>query len=260
LIASFALLVTPPRADAVIITDGLLYEWTLDEIGGTTATDSIAGRDMQSFGGPTTGVPGIEGTAYSFDGTDDYLAAPSANETFGTGDFTICAWIRTSSPQTKVADIFLHQGDAGWFELYLNYDGTPAFYGQDYHTNGYFFADGTAPINDGRWHLVSLVRQGDSVFLYVGAQEVASVLIPQIQTLSGTGGLLIGGASYGSHYLGLIDDVAVYDRALSPAEIASNAVPEPSAPVEVFGGIAGLLAIARRRWDPCEVDSTRALI
>ena len=245
LLGFISMIVAPSQGVAVVVTDGLLYLWSLDETTGTTSFDSIAGRNMESRGGPAVGVPGISGSAYAFDGTNDYLTAPSGPETFGAGDFTLSVWVRTTSSQTKLANLLFHQSSAGWFELTLQYDGRPYLFAQDYQTRAAVSLSGGMPLNDGQWHLLSLVRKGHSAFLYADSTLVASVSNELLNTVSGTGGLLIGGSSQG-YYKGTIDDVAIYSRALSPSEIASNAIPEPSTTILLLGGACAFLTARKR--------------
>jgi hypothetical protein len=244
---------TPAVGRATVVTDGLVYEWSLNEASGTTAVDAVSGRHMQDHGSPSRGVPGISGGAYAFDGVDDYLASASSLETFGSEDFTLSAWVRSSAPQDKVATILFHQSSAGWFELALSYDGKPYFFAQDYQTTGYISLGGGPRLTDGQWHLVSLVREGHSAYLYADALLVASGSNDLLGTVTGTSGLFIGGTSRQSYYDGAIDDVAVYSRALSPNEIAANAVPEP---MSLFLTIAGLCSImSGTRFRRCPHDS-----
>ena len=80
------------------IADGLVAYWPLDEGGGTTTADASGnGNDG------TLNLPGWDsgkfGGALNFDGVDDYVDCgnPSILD-FGTGDFTISAWIKTTAP------------------------------------------------------------------------------------------------------------------------------------------------------------------
>lgn len=247
LLGFISMIVAPSRGVAVVVTDGLLYLWSLEETTGTTSFDSIAGRNMESHGTPAVGVPGISGNAYAFDGTNDYLTAPSGPETFGAGDFTISAWVRTTASQTKVATLLHHKSSAGLFELALGYDGRAYFFARNDQTNNYVSLSGGVPLNDGQWHLISLVRQGDSAALYANSTIVDAESNPLLNTVSGMGGLYIGGRSQpGYYYKGTIDDVAIYSRALSPTEIASNAIPEPSTTILLFGGACAFLAARKR--------------
>ena len=61
-------------------------------------------------------VPGKVGEAFSFDGVDDYVSVPdSLNLNFGTGDFTVDAWIKTSADTTNVQQI-VQKTRTGTFE------------------------------------------------------------------------------------------------------------------------------------------------
>lgn len=75
-------------------------------------------------------------------------------------------------------------------------------------------------ITDGQWHDIGLVYDGSSKYLYVDGTEVAK---DNLDPLLGTdGGLYIGAGKTldaGSFWLGLIDDVRIYDEALSAEDV-----------------------------------------
>jgi hypothetical protein len=80
-------------------------------------------------------------------------------------------------------------------------------------------------ITDDQWHHVGFVCDGSYRFLYVDGIEVAKDTSIQTQPLmSSNGGLYIGSGKNldgGTFFFGLIDDVRIYDMALSSEEIAA---------------------------------------
>jgi len=76
-----------------------------------------------------------------------------------------------------------------------------------------------AVITDSQWHHIGLVWDGSYRTLYVDEIEAAKDAQPQSQPISANGGLYIGtgkGRETGSFWSGLIDDVRMYDRAVTP--------------------------------------------
>ncbi|MDI1476532.1 DNRLRE domain-containing protein [Polyangium sp. y55x31] len=71
--------------------------WPFDESTGPASVDELGGFNGAWMNGPTP-VPGVFGTALSFDGINDWVSVPSAaGLNFGTGDFSLSFYIRTTA-------------------------------------------------------------------------------------------------------------------------------------------------------------------
>lgn len=223
--------------DAPPVTqNGLVAYWKFDEGSGTTAGDSSGnGND-----GTLTGTPGPEwttgkiGGALSFDGTDDLvdvadeitLDIPTSN------GFTVGAWIKLSDV-TDYRIIVDKRSEGTWegYYLYVRPDGKMRFGIEDIVDNNPVII-GTTNVADGNWHYVVGVRDvaADKVRLYVdGSEDAPAVTDTTTGSLDSNHSLMIGRytqtANY--HFLGLIDDVRIYNRALSATEILSNYASQP---------------------------------
>ncbi|MHC4494231.1 MAG: hypothetical protein ACYSYM_00240 [Planctomycetota bacterium] len=80
------------------IAEGLVGYWPLDEGGGTTTADASGNGNDGTLNAPKWDA-GKFGSALNFDGVDDYvdLGNPPILD-FGTGDFTVSAWVKTTVP------------------------------------------------------------------------------------------------------------------------------------------------------------------
>jgi len=81
-------------------------------------------------------------------------------------------------------------------------------------------------IADGQWHHVGFVWDGSYRYLYVDGTEVAKDTQALAQLKYSNGGLHIGTSKKrdtGTFFSGLIDDVRIYNKALSPEQIAALA-------------------------------------
>lgn len=244
LLISAAMLLSQ-AAVAVNVTDGLIHLWHLDETSGSTAADSIGDWDLQVVGGATLGVPGFDGTGVLLDGgTNDRLESAPVVDDFLASDFTLSLWLYWVSLEGKPG-ILEFASNTGLRDLGLDLSYSDLKPRVDAHIGPGFFGWGSSKsINDGQWHLLSLVRRGNSAFLY----------LDDVQVGTGSGAFQQNGASAifrlgeygGTHQFGgIIDEVAIYNRALSPSEVAANAVPEPRT-VALLGLVAGVLAFPRR--------------
>src|SRR5215831_5796320 len=95
---------------------------------------------------------------------------------------------------------------------------------------------GSTPVDDGQWHHVAATYDSATMKLYVdGHLDASAPRTGQIQ--SGTSGILIGARSDGtnaSNFPGMIDELAVYSRAIGPAEVqALDALDAPCAAASV---------------------------
>ena len=139
----------------------------------------------------------------NFDGSDDYMQT-SSNITFAS-DFSLSFWIKP----TNFNDCwFANQGDASAF-ISSNNNG-------DIWLNGTVTGP-TVGITRGEWNHIFLSRSGSTITVYKkSATGNASGTITKSGTLSYN---LIGRySSSGFHYLGLMDEVAVFNTALSSTD------------------------------------------
>jgi len=192
----------------------LIAYWRLDETEGDTAYDSIGGEyDAGVFGGalwqPTGGQ--VDG-AILLDGIDDYISTPFIVNPAG-GKFSVFAWIKGGAPGQV---IFSQADNANWLlaealEGKLMTELQPAG-----RTGRSLISD--VVITDGDWHRVGLVWDYyQARMLYVDDVEVARDTPTSLE--SSEDGLYIGAGKdleAGTFWTGLIDDVRIYNRAITP--------------------------------------------
>jgi hypothetical protein len=194
----------------------LLAHWALDESEGGTAKDSVGGEDAFVIGEPVwqpTG--GMVGGALELDGVDDCIITSFALDP-SEGPFSILAWVKGGAPGQVV--ISHSQGFEGDNLLMVRAEGKLVTeFGSSDGTNNALLSE--TDITDGKWHRVGLVWDGSYRHLYVDGAEVASDAEPLNGLESGEGGVYIGasnGMEPGSLWSGLIDDVRIYNRVVSP--------------------------------------------
>ena len=191
----------------------LVAYWKLDETEGGIAQDSAGGKDATANGNPLWQPTGgkING-ALEFDGIDDYLSTPFILDPSAISGFSVFAWVKGIAPgqvvisQTGGANWLCASAGEGKLMTELKAPGrfgTPLF--------------SEAVIIDGEWHRVGLTWDGSTRTLFVDNVEVAK---GTQGTLPGSqGGLQIGAGKNletGSFWSGLIDDIKIYDRAVTP--------------------------------------------
>ncbi len=138
------------------IADGLVGYWPLDEGAGTTTSDSSGNGNDGTLNLPGWGS-GKFGGALDFDGTDDYVDCGNSSILyFGTGDFTISAWIKMPS-STEVHTIWAKGGDDSGGIRYTLSMGESNDHGISMLTDDNSDkerAEGATLVDDGLWHHV----------------------------------------------------------------------------------------------------------
>jgi len=206
--------VTPPS--------GMVSWWPLDETSGTTSVDIQDGNDGTHINGPTP-VPGKVSGGLSFDGSNDgVLIGNPAN--LQLQSFTFDAWIKRAS--TSVAG-----GGTGFQEGEIFVYGTNGYaFGLLGTTNELFlsktgvnFRSGGTTITDNtNFHHVAVTKSGSTVIFYVDGVASAPIFYnPGFSFTSVVAIGAVGDFNPPASFLGIIDEMEVYNRALSAGEIQS---------------------------------------
>ncbi len=228
--ASFGalLFLTVGDINAQVPTAGLIAHWAFDEGSGALAADSSGGGHNGTLVNGPTWTSGIAGDALSFDGIDDYVAIPdSVDFDFGNGDFTICAWFRTTVGLSEQYIIdFFRDGNFPHIEIYT---------GLPLHCLGSHLCGvgdvctriSNGIVDNGGWHhvVITLSHSVPNGFsLYVNGIKATSGTFSQLldgwDTISIAARVHVDG-TIDEPWNGDIDEVLVYDRVLSDSEIAN---------------------------------------
>jgi len=208
-----------------LVTGGLADRWSFDDGAGATASDSLQGGvDGTIYG--ATWVDGISGRALAFDGVDDRVVTPSHHNPEWEA-FTVSAWVYAELPSPGgwiVAKWHPYHGP-DWPNMWgvmlaPSLDGKPVF---SLRISDRGDLIGKTPIESGRWYNIVAVFDRGEMALYVNGALDASGTHPQTTVGEQTHDIYIGGADNPTGFFrGRIDEVWIYDRALTPEEIAWN--------------------------------------
>ncbi|MBI4903539.1 MAG: choice-of-anchor D domain-containing protein [Acidobacteria bacterium] len=200
--------------------------------GDGSASDLGGGNNATLVGGATF-APGRVGQAFQFDGTTGYARIGNPANLRFTNAVSIEAWInpratRTgvlSAITTKWAQIFADTPDSDSYGLWLNTTSAGVRLFSALHLTGAREPNvegGTIPLNT--WSHVAMTYDGASgrYTLYVNGQQVAAQTVPG-QIFASNRNVLIGreDSFLTRNFDGLIDEVGLYGRELSAAEIQS---------------------------------------
>jgi hypothetical protein len=197
-----------------------IAHWKLDETEGIVAHDSSGQHDGTLNGDPQwRPLEGQVGGALELDGIDDYIETGFVLSP-ADGPLSVFAWIKGGAPGQVI--ISQTDGIGGTGATWLGAD-----------SSGGNLMTGLAPppggrsvpkplvseivVIDNQWHLIGFVWDGSQRILYVDDVEVAKDTQTDLE--GSDNGLYIGTGKAmepGSFWSGLIDDVRIYDRAVTP--------------------------------------------
>jgi len=219
-----------------VISNGLVGYWTFD--GATTtwssATAGITGDlsgnfntgTLTNMNRATSPVVGKIGQGLKFDGANDYVQVASFMS--GLTTFSVSVWVKTTQSSTPTNDydspaIFGTNQGGGTSQDFMLLNRTGNFYWFDEFGAGEnSFASGVT-ISDNRWHHIIAVRSTTSLTFYidgvsVGTDTTGSSGVRNDWEGIGYAPFTAGGTS--QFFNGSIDDVRIYNRALSAGEVA----------------------------------------
>jgi hypothetical protein len=162
-------------------------------------------------------------SALSFNGTTAYVNL-SNRSTSVVDNFTIIAWIKPNLPQTTGFVYYNGNDSGGWGMAVGNTsDGSGSKLVGLYGTIAWIQPD--VNLTNGVWQHVAMVRRSGTVYFYLNGVETASVTNTPNTPTSGRatiGGQLDTSNNPQRYYNGILDEVKVYNRAYSGAEIVSD--------------------------------------
>ena len=200
--------VTPLCAPA---PPGLVSWWP-----GDGNANDLAGINNGTLVNGTTFAPGKVGQAFSFDGADSLVQAGTTGLPTGNSDRTLEFWTRIDSVVASEA-FFAGYGTFGSFTqtYHVGATGTAPFFSQ------WGSGVGAPSLTTGTWHHVAVTNVGAAVRLYIDGALAGSGSLT-INTPAGTQfymGRIPGSLGDSRRLQGLVDEPAVYARALSASEI-----------------------------------------
>jgi len=220
LIGGLIMLQMSQVAEAAILDPhpGLVGWWRLDEGEGNVAEDSSEFGNHGTIYGATW-VEGKHGKALSFDGTDDYINILHANVlTFTFENFSICFWLK---PADVTSVMVLQKGNYktdGWY-VFISADSRMQLATCQDGATQFIETPASEFVTDTWYHCV-LVRNSSTGKVYVNGTDRTDGTPSVTNPLSNTRPLQFARDIWGaSFHLGVIDEVRIYNRALSAAEI-----------------------------------------
>jgi len=172
-----------------------------------------------------------ENNAAVFNGSGGLIVADHAAMNFGANDYSVAVWVKTT--QSKRMMIWAESGDLGsrdnqtWLRLGANTTTQLVGFATEDATGGSFLGLSEAEkgkLHDNKWHHVVATRSGLKTIVYIdGVKAKEANSGSGVKIVSNTGvfkiGLQRGATSDSNFFDGMLDDLVIYNKALSAAEV-----------------------------------------
>lgn len=206
----------------------LVAHWKLDDnAANTTVTDELATYGLTLNGGDNTSAKSVaakDGNGFQFNGTDDYCSRTTAIG-YRNGAYTIAAWVKgVAQSDTKIFGNGANPSTNNEFSIGTGATTTSKCRIRVRNNDGTYAiqAESTTTVFDDTWHHIAFVNDGDgNARLYVdGVEDATNFDYTHVDTSPNR-------TSIGAHlrstaagfFNGIIDDVRVYDNALSQSDV-----------------------------------------
>ena len=214
--------------------DGLVLHYAFD--GGSVAGDTVKDLSGQGNDGEINGGAKVVGEGLEFDGADGYVGTEALDiRTGGIKPFTALCWFKTD--ESKNGPLWMW-GDnptpstSSDAEAPVGWRTSTGNFAAGFYVNGHMYADAEDTYADGDVHFVAQVGAEDVGHLYIDGEQISSATAGYIY--SSAPYFLIGARTKNSgsdiddveYFKGVIKQVALYNVALSEADISAIAAEE----------------------------------
>jgi hypothetical protein len=219
------------------LSNGLVAYWKMDESAANSCTggvndscDSSGNANDGAWSGNTTIATTAKfNSATTFDGTNDNIRAAETTSTDiggNTSSFTVSAWFKTTTNFGSDTTLVSKSDSSGAYPFELVLTSSEALAFGNYDGTNFSTATTGVSYNDGVWHHALGVRDTVSkkLLLYVDGQLAASANDDSTVATDNNDDLSVGASGVGyieQDYNGQIDEVRLYNRALSAQEAIS---------------------------------------
>ncbi len=220
----------------VFAISGLVAAYSFDEGTGTTVTDLSGNNNNGTLVNATWTTSGKFNKALSFNGTNARVAVPDSASLRLTTGMTLEAWVRPSTVNSAWRDVIYKGGNDNYLlEGTTEHNGVPGGGATLGSADTITFA--TSPLTVNTWAHLALTYDGATLKFYVNGVQVSSTAHTG-NILTSSTQLQIGGDTFwGQYFAGLIDEVRIYNVALTAAQVQTDmntgvgtATPDTQAP------------------------------
>lgn len=204
------------------ISKGLVAYWSFDNSDATD--DSGNGHNGTIYGNPKC-VKGVSGRAYRFDGIDDYIEVPDSNSLDILKEISITGWVNVNSYTDEWLGIVNKANSDGndTFEICIHASKYLHFPLNFQSSGRSCYNSDPGSFNEGEWHFFGAVYDGTHVRIYIDGILTNSYTSVDEPLNINDHNLIIGAEKETfngpHHFNGILDEIRIYNRALSESEI-----------------------------------------
>jgi hypothetical protein len=239
-VALLAIAASPARANHSEVAG----QWHLDEVTQTGTTPDSSGHGSDANAGAVGLVPGKFGNAFEFNGSS-VVRAPT-NAALERQALTLLVWVKRSGSPGNNRYIVSKGGDgcnAASFALHTDSSGSPQFYIWDGTSAATSNEAPASDVWDNNWHALAASYNGSTLRMYLDGNEIGSGTPANLTikyATAPTTDISFGGYANQANcfpadfrYSGEIDEVRIYNRALSNSEVTQLSTASGSNPPQL---------------------------
>ncbi|HEY6503024.1 MAG TPA: Ig-like domain-containing protein [Chitinophagaceae bacterium] len=267
---------TSTPVNVTVNNTNLVAAYGFNENTGTTATDNSGNNNNGTLtNGPAWSASGRYGSAILFDGTNDYININDANSLDLTNGMTLEAWVNPSNLTGFKTVICKDRTTSNYTYTLAANNNTTNVNNQRPNSRIRIGSNnrtvtGTTKLTLNTWTHIASTYDGTTMRLYINGVQVSTFATTGNITVT-TDPLRIGGttALTAQYFAGLIDEVRIYNRALTQAEIQTDMntpiAPDVTNPVVTIttpaaGDVSGTINVSANASDNIGVSGVQFLL
>jgi pimeloyl-ACP methyl ester carboxylesterase len=206
-------------------SNGYAGAWHFGSVTALSTADSTANGNSGTYAGAVP-IAGEIGGAASLNGNSQILVPYSPSLQFGTGDFSVSAWVQTASSSSEA--VVVGASRCGISESWILETHNNALTFSTFGAGSAGYVSSSPSINDNNWHYLTGVRSGQNVAIYLdGVAANSSSVSAAYDSDTGAGSLAIGGLPPGGtctspNWNGSIDEVRISSVARAADWVATE--------------------------------------
>ena len=222
-LATAAILLSVCTTGGLAQQAGLVAAYSFNEGSGSTVSDASGAGNNGSTSQTSWTGNGKYGGALVFNGSGSLVTVNDSPSLQLTSGVTLEAWVKPTQVSDKWRDVVYKGPDSIYLEATSPSGSRPAAGVRVGSSGDYVETYGAAPLPTNTWSHLALSYDGSTLKLYVNGNEIDSQSAGGNLFSSNGNPLEIGGdAAYGAYFAGTIDEVRVYNRALTQQQIQAD--------------------------------------
>lgn len=226
---------TKEETDYVLVIPGadLVAFYPLESSANDAGPNGLNPDNLGNVAFTGTDRNAIENATAVLDGASGLIVPDNAALNLGTSNFSIGVWVKTD--QTSKMMIWQESGAGGpadkqsWLRIGDNTSDRMLRFDVEDSNGGAILnvgdADFSGGVSDGSWHHVVCVREGSITRVYIDGTFIKEMDKAPIRDISSEQAFKIGlqetePGVYGAYFTGALDDLVVYNKALTATEVA----------------------------------------